>query len=175
MDSCWPAGNLGCHSSCPSRRNSTSDPASSVFHHSPQVSLGGALRTGLLVSPGASGLSKPATDGPKGAPWRAHPGPFLANPWGALMRTQSLPLGGRKQLVELSEKYSWVCGHTQRWTERRGAHLLKDLGPIPSGPRSYYISSGSELYQDLSKHTKPPCLVKLVSAGLQSLGAKNSD
>lgn len=109
MDSCWPAGNLGCHSSCPSRRNSTSDPASSVFHHSPQVSLGGALRTGLLVSPGASGLSKPATDGPKGAPWRAHPAPFLANPWGALMRTQSLPLGGRKQLVDLGERRKLTC------------------------------------------------------------------
>ena len=71
---------------------------SSVFHRLPQVSLDGALRTGLLVSHGALGLSKPATDGPKGAPWCAHPVPFLANPRGALMRTQSLPLGGRKQL-----------------------------------------------------------------------------
>ena len=56
------------------------------------------MKTGLLVSPGASGLSKPAADGLKGAPWCAHPVPFLADPWGALMRTQSLPLGGRKQL-----------------------------------------------------------------------------
>ena len=84
-----------------------------VFHRSPQVSLGGALRTGLLVSRGALGLLKPAADGPKGTPWCAQPAPFLADPRGALMRTQSLPLGGRKQLG-----WSWEGTGNQQAPQR---------------------------------------------------------
>ena len=81
--------------------------------------------------------------------------------------------------MELSEKIQLgVWTHTEKGGGQRLGVLIcfKDLGPLPSRPHSYYIASGSVSYTRIcQKHTKPPCLVKLVSAGLQSLGAKNSD